>query len=36
LTRMGERVVSFYRSAERKIQKSAGREIKGIEAALAD
>jgi molybdate transport repressor ModE-like protein len=36
LTQMGEKVVSFYRSAERKVQKSAGREIKGIEAALAD
>ena len=36
LTEMGEKVVSFYRDAERKVRKSASREIKGIEAALAD
>ena len=36
LTKLGETVVAFYRDAERKIYRSAKREIKGIEAALAD
>ncbi len=36
LTQMGEKVVSFHRDAKRKIRRSAGREIKGIESALAD
>jgi molybdate transport system regulatory protein len=36
LTDTGKTIVSFYRDAERKIRKSALREIKGIEAALAD
>ena len=36
LTKTGEKVVCFYRDAERKVRKSAKREIRGIEAALAD
>ena len=35
LTELGENIVSMYRDAERKIKKSASREIEAIESVLA-